>query len=190
VIGLSVQVDDSDGYLVRSDNGGPYINGVDNVSAVLRASGGLVFDTGTILPAVRGMVSQYTNPLAGSSAYSLLLQPGAHYYWQSLSGAGIAIQELQVAASMCMSAYFKSDDGLEFYSTLFQSGIEGSAGPTGKWLVTRISANTWTVENSPVCAGDVVNLRHQLPPKRKNVAPDWETIGYYHLPFKLILTAQ
>ena len=30
---------------------------------------------------------------------------------------------------------------------------------------------------------------HQLPPTKK--APlNWETIGYYHLPFKLILTAQ
>src|SRR5262245_20931976 len=72
VIGLSVQFDDSPGYLVRSDGGGPYTNGVDNVTAVLRGTGGLVFDTGTILPAVRGMVSEYNNPLPGSSAYSLL----------------------------------------------------------------------------------------------------------------------
>ena len=190
VIGLSVQVDDSAGFLVRSDGAGPYINGVDNVSAQLTAGGAFRFDTGTVLPAVRTMVSQYNNPLPGSSAYSPLLQPGAHYYWQNVGVVTIAIQELQVAASMCKPAYFKTDDGLEFYSTLYQSGIEGSTGPTGQWLITRISANTWTVETSSICAGDAVNLRHQLPITKKGPAPDWETIGYYHLPFKLILTAQ
>jgi hypothetical protein len=190
VISLSVQFDDSAGYLLKSDGVGPYVDGVDNVTARLRASGEFLFENGTALPAVRGMISQYTNPLPGSSAYSLLLQPGAHFYWDIADTATIAIQELQVASSMCKGAYVKSDDGFEFYSTLFHSGIEGaSTSSTGRWLITRISDTQWTVENSVTCGGDIVNLRHQLPPTKKNVV-DWETIGYYHLPFKLILTAQ
>lgn len=190
VVALSVQFDDSAGFLLRSDGAGPYVDGVDNVTAQLRANGEFLFNNGTLLPSARAMTADYSNPLPGSGAYSLLLQPGAHFYWDIADTATIAIQELQLAASMCKSAYIKSDDGSEFYSALFQSGIEGSTGPTGKWLITRVSATTWTIENSPVCAGDVVNLRHQLPPTKRNNVPNWETIGYYHLPFKLILTAQ
>jgi len=191
VVSLTVQFDDSAGFLLRSDGGGPYVDGVDNVTAKLRANGEFLFENGTGLPAARGMTPQYTNPLPGSSAYSPLLQPGARFYWDIADLATIAIQELQVASSMCKDAYIKSDDSFEFYSTLFHSGIEGaSTSPTGSWLITRISATQWTIENSVTCGGDIVNLRHQLPPTKRQNTLNWETIGYYHLPFKLILTAQ
>jgi hypothetical protein len=190
VISLSVQFDDSTGFQVRSDGGGSYVDGVDNVTAKLRANGEFLFENGTLLPAVRGITSQYTNPLPGYSAYSLQLQPGAHFYWDIADTATIAIQELRVASSMCKGAYVKSDDSFQFYSTLFHSGIEGaSTSSTGRWLITRISDTQWTVENSVTCGGDIINLRHQLPPTKGHF-PDWETIGYYHVPFKLILTAQ
>jgi hypothetical protein len=189
-VSLSVQFVDSAGFLLRSDGGGSYIDGVDNVTAQLRSNGEFLFENGTLLPALRGLTPQYTDPLAGYSPYVLPLQSGARFYWDISDTATIAIQELQVASSMCKGAYVKSDDGFEFYSTLFHTGIEsGSTSPTGMWLITRVSDTQWTVENSAICGGDIINLRHQLPPTRKN-SVTWETIGYYHLPFKIILTAQ
>jgi hypothetical protein len=191
VTSLTVQFVDS-GYPLSSDGLGPYYDGVDNVKAFFDDKGGLTFDTGTVLPAGRGMTSQYTYPLPGSLAYTLLVGAGAHYYWHTADAISIAAQELAPASSLCWGGYFYSEDTAESYSTLFHSGIEATTTSlTGKWLLTRIDANTWTLEASPMCGGDVVNLRHRIPgSQNKQGVFQYETIGYYHLPFKLILTRQ
>ena len=54
--------------------------------------------------------------------------------------------------------------------------------------MTRVGPTTWTLETSATCSGDIVNLRHFIPGSRKTAT--WETIGYYHLPFKLVLNQQ
>jgi hypothetical protein len=191
VTSLSVQFVDS-GYPVTSDGLGLYYDGVDNVQASFDDGGGFDFDTGIVLPALRGMTSQYAYPLPGSPLYALSVGPGAHYSWHTADAISIAAQELAPAHSICWGGYIKSEDTVESYSTLFHSGIEGtSTSPTGKWLLTRIDANTWTLETSPMCGGDVVNLRHRIPgSQNKQGVFQYETIGYYHLPFKLILTRQ
>jgi len=195
VTSLSVQFQDADAtgnpYPIRSDGSGSYYNGVSNVKAILDSNGRLVFDTG--LPALRDMTSQYIYPLPGYSVYPLLVQPGAHYYWQTNGVLTIAPQELGTPgwpSSMCVDGYIISEDSLESYSTLYHTGVEGtSTSPTGRWLMTRVGPTTWTLETSPTCNGDVVNLRHRFLSSgtKKRTEFQYETIGYYHLPFKLSL---
>ena len=199
VVSLSVQLLDTDAlntnYPLRSDGHGLYSNGVDNVTATFDEGGRFSFDTGIVLPAIRDMISNYTSALPGSSAYSLLVQPGAHYSWLTNGVYSVAPQELGTPGfpiSMCKDGYIVSEDSFESYSTLYHTGIEtGDASVTGRWMITRVGPTTWTVETSPTCGGDVVNLRHRIPnPKKGQVPWTYETIGYYHLPFKLILNTQ
>jgi hypothetical protein len=197
VTNLSVQILDTVASIpnaIRSDGQGPYVDGVDNVKASFGDGGAFRFDTGTLLPAGRSMISEYQNPLAGSSAYTLLVQPGAHYYWQSNGVLTTTAQDLGTPgwpSSMCVDGYIKSDDAFEFYSTLYHTGIESTNSITARWLMTRVSPTTWTLETSASCGGDIVNLRHQIPgSQNRQGVYQWETIGYYHLPFKLILTKQ
>jgi len=204
VTNLSVQLLDVDAfnapYPVRSDGRGPYSHGVDHVTAQFLAGGVFAFDTGTVPPATRDMISEYIFPLPGYAAYSPLVQPGAHYRWRTNGVTSTAAQDLGTPgfpASKCVEGYFYSTDVSELsdigeaYSTLYHTGIEGSGSPTGMWLMTRTGPTTWTLETSPTCNGDAVNLRHRIPgSKSRQGLWQWETIGYFHLPFKMILTLQ
>ncbi len=132
-ISLSVQFLETDAnstpYPLRSDGQGTYVNGADNVKAVFDSGGSFSFDTGTVLPAVRDMISQYNAPLSGYSAYTLLVQPGAHYTWGTSGVKVTAPQELGTAgwpSSMCVPGDIHSDDTVESYVTLYHTGIEGT----------------------------------------------------------------
>ena len=208
IIHLSVQIVDVDAhsvpYGIQSDGDGVYIDGQEGVVAQIASTGVFSFDTGKLYPATRTLISHYDKPLAGSSAYTLLLDPYANFHWSPHDVITVAMQDMTPGQSMCKGSGINSDDPNdisqstpnEHYATLYRAGVEaGSTSPTGEWLITRIDQYTWTIETSTTCKGanvtdgDVVNLRQEVAiAGKKGVTYDWTTVGYYHLPFKLILT--
>jgi hypothetical protein len=200
VVSLSVQIVDVDAnaapYGLQSDGIGLYTDGQDDVQAVIDSRGVFVFDTGRAYPATRTMIARYTRPLPGYAAASLLVDPYATYQWRQHDVITVPMQELVPGQSMCKGAGVNADDPNEHYATLFHAGEEAtSTSPTGLWLITRIDPYTWTIETSATCRGynvadgDIVNLRRQTAVQtRKGLTYTWGTVGYYHVPFKLILT--
>lgn len=189
VVYLTLAIDDNAGNKIKSDNGNPYIHGVDGVSAYFDDKGNLQFHTYAALSrrngnAVRSMKFDFTDPCTTCSITSAgttpeAVMPGSFTMVTQING-GTPLQNLGTANTQTVSlgggfasqVSSPTDWRINFrYNTRLNDGNLNFA------TVTRISSTQWTV------TGEVAK------PVAALVTASGTLTGYYYMPFKFVLTA-
>jgi hypothetical protein len=204
-------------YNLRSDGRGAYQNGVDGVAVTLESDGNFVIRaTGT-----RQFYYEYDEPLAGTlpEGYGVPADPltailpdqaGAaapHAVLASgnafitLKTGTVAIQNMTVGSSQCIriAANYADSGTVRYRQTYQRTSGSGLADPqvdnTAWGIVTRVDANTWTVESGvgscpPVvldAPGAARVIRLEDLSRNRTLTTN---LGRFNLPFKMTLTRQ
>jgi hypothetical protein len=203
-VSLTVTVSNVDGvgnsYAIQNDGNGTYVDGTQDVQAVLDNNGTFAFntETGTHRNAIRYVSYNFNNPVDPANTYRPTPSNLRNYHFST--GASqyspmIPIQNLGVSGnptSECiyMGNSFASGTSLTDPTTSwrvsFHKGLEDvSNGPTAFAVVTRTSVTpaVWTIAPSGACSlvSNVSALR----------SGDGSVLyGYYNLPFLFTLKAK
>ncbi len=175
---------------IRSDGGGAYTDGSQNVSATLDQYGNFIFDTQSSRnPPQRTVTYDLTQPLT-TGAPSLFQDSVQKHHMASAKpqtdpGQWAAIQTLAVNASECVALA----TGLELdgtsYHLYFHRGPEDYLGsPTSYAIVTRTGSGTWTMQPAAGCSSPNVNVGALYSVANSGSVT---LVGDYTLPFFLTL---
>jgi hypothetical protein len=199
-IELVVTISDVDGsgnpYGIQSDGLGAYINGVQEVQAVLDQYGTFAFNTAGKRTAPRLVKYNFNNPVDPSNTYRPTLGAVQNHHF-STGGSNyspfIPIQNLGINGNPVSECAYMGNgiaDGLSVNSPAwrvsFHKGLEDvSNGPTAFAVITRTSVSpaVWTITPSGACSpvSNVASLR----------SSDTSFLyGYYNLPFMFTLRAK
>ena len=197
-VSLVVTVSDVDGlgaaYNIRSDGGGAYTDGSQNVQAVLDQYGTFAFNTpaNTRLSQVRSLKYDFTSPVDPSNAYRPTPTSTAPYHISTGASSFspfIPIQNLGIngnPSSECAYMGNSIANSTTTWRVSFHKGYEDVAtSPTAFAVFTRTSVSpaVWTVTPVGSCSpnSSVAALRS---------ADGTVLYGYYNLPFFFTLTAR
>jgi hypothetical protein len=200
-VSLSVTVSDKDAagnsFNIQSDGKGSYVDGLQDVQAVLDNNGTFAFNTTTRRTATRWVNYNFNNPVDPSNTYRPSPSNLANYHFAtraSAFGSSVPIQYLGVngnPTSECISMGNGMADAsspspsTHSWAVSFHYGKEDVAStPTAYAVVTRTSVTpaVWTITPSGACSpnANVASLR----------SDDGVLHGYYLLPFYFTLAAR
>jgi hypothetical protein len=197
-VSLSVTVSNDDGlgsaYGIQNDGKGAYVDGIQDVQAVLDNSGTFAFNTEvrTNRNAVRWVAYNFNNPVDPSNTYRPNPSNLENYHFStgpSQYSPFIAIQNLGVngnPSSECVYMGNTVANATTQWRVSFHKGVEDvSNGTTAFAVVTRTSVSpaVWTIAPSGACSpvSNVASLR----------SGDSSVLyGYYNLPFLFTLRAK
>ncbi len=194
VISLKVTVSNATGNNITNDGNGDYINGTQNVQAILDQSGSFVFNTfSSTNPravATRWVVYNFNNPVDPANTYRPSPSNTKNYHFStgpSSFGTNpfIPLQNLGVNGNPATECIYMGN-GIYNSSTAwkvsFHKGLEDTqTSPTAFAVVTRVSPTQWTITPMGTCSpiSNVAALRNNA---------DNTLYGYYNLPFSFTLT--
>lgn len=186
-------------YNIQNDGKGDYLNGVDNVQAVLDAAGTFAFNTksSTKIAAVRWVSYNFNNPVDPANAYRPSPSNSKNYHFstgKSLFGTDpfIPLQNLGVNGNISSECIYMGNgiyNATTNWRVSFHKGYEDTAtGSTAYAVVTRTKVKAtdgvdeWTITPVGTCSANsnVAALR----------SGDGITLyGYYNIPFFFTLRA-
>lgn len=180
---------DATEYKIKADTKGAYVDGLDNVKAVIDQYGRFIFSTNTSTnyrnAALRRLFFYYDNPEAGYATYTHTSDGSkGRYYFSSddgvVNGETKKISDMITDEVMCLAV------GGSYYETLntqswainFNRGIEANNG-LASWIITcKATGSLWEVEPGN-CGGSANTLAA--------LKIDQAVRGRYYMPFKFIL---
>jgi hypothetical protein len=190
VVPLTVSFQGTDGLgnpaNVQGDGYGDYVDSVDLVSAVLDAQGNFYLKTAVSFPAVRQLFLNFNDPVDPLNAY----RPSAMRFVPNFNFSTESAQPLQdqaVGSSQCSVGGIGYKDDVNQYISSYHKAEENTASsPTGKFRITRVTADQWVVDTAGGCNAydGVVGLRWGDLTAHRTVLV---FKGYYRLPAQLIL---
>ena len=186
-------------YNIQNDGKGDYLNGVDNVQAVLDAAGTFAFNTksSTKIAAVRWVSYNFNNPVDPANAYRPSPSNSENYKFTTggaLYGTNpfIPLQNLGVNGNISSECIYMGNgikNSATNWNVSFHRGNEDTANsPTAFAVVTRTKVKAtdgvdeWTITPVGACSANsnVAALR----------SGDGITLyGYYNIPFFFTLRA-
>lgn len=192
-VSLKVTVTDA-GNKITSDLLGDYINGAQNVRAVIDNTGNFVFNTNNSPKSpVRKLNFDFSQLLQAGTGTPPPTNTSKNYLVQTVNTSSqnfIPLQNLGVngnPTSECIALRTEGLTGITIdWRGIFHAGFDDtSTSPTSYASVTRTDANHWTITALGNCA----------PATTQNEAAfrsgDAQILyGYYSLPFSFTLTAQ
>lgn len=186
-------------YNILDDGKGDYLNGIDNVQAVLDAAGTFAFNTksSTRKAAVRWVSYNFNNPVDPTNAYRPSPSNSENYHFstgKSLYGTNpfIPLQNLGVNGNISSECIYMGNgikNSATNWNVSFHRGNEDTANsPTAFAVVTRTKVKAidgvdeWTITPIGACSAN------------SNVAALRDTngtilYGYYNIPFFFTLRA-
>lgn len=194
VISLRVTISDATGNNITSDSKGDYVNGIDNVQAVLDQYGTFAFNTlnsnkpNTI--AKRWVIYNFNNPVDPNNTYRPSPSNSMNYHFstggsQYGTNPFIPLQNLGVngnPATECIYMGNGISNSTTSWRVSFHKGLEDIlTSPTAFAVVTRVNATQWTITPMGSCSPNtnVASLRNNA---------DNTLYGYYNMPFSFLLT--
>lgn len=199
---LIVTFDDS--LAIASDDGRPYTDGVDGISAAFDQYGNLIIDFQTTRTPLRKVHYDYGEPLFGGSALLPADPPDNYLSTVRLPGGG-PLQMLPTGASQCVRAYFTYTDDAR--TTQYRLAFQRATGTidvsdssylrvvktTAGWDVTSDGAldadGNCVSRHDPLAIqpGAFATVLIETPLSGK-----WSFVsdGYYDMPMQLTLTAK
>ena len=193
-ISLRVTVNDATGNNITSDGGGDYINGTQNVQAIIDQYGTFVFNTLSAsnpnILATRWVIYNFNNPVDPANTYRPSPSITKNYHF-STGGSSfgtnpfIPLQNLGVngnPATECIYMGNGISNSTTTWKVSFHKGLEDVANsPTAFAVVTRVNTTQWTITPMGTCSpnSNVAALRNNA---------DNTLYGYYNIPFSFTLT--
>jgi hypothetical protein len=173
---------------------GDYINGAQNVQAILDQSGTFAFNTFTSTNphaiATRWVVYNFNNPVDPANTYRPSPSNTKNYHF-STGGSDfgtnpiIPLQNLGINGNPATECIYMGNgifNNTTAWRVSFHKGLEDVANsPTSFAVVTRVNTNQWTITPMGICSSisNVASLRNDT---------DNTLYGYYYIPFSLTLT--
>lgn len=203
-VSLTVTVSNVDGignpYAIQNDGNGAYVDGTQDVQAVLDNNGTFAFNTETGMHrnATRYVSYNFNNPVDPSNTYRPSPSNLRNYHFSTGASAyspNIPIQNLGVSGNPTTECIYMGNsfatgtsltDPTTSWRVSFHKGLEDvSNGPTAFAVVTRTSVSPaiWTITPAGPCSpvSNVAALR----------SGDGSVLfGYYNLPFLFTLKAK
>lgn len=193
-VSLKVTVNDATGYNITSDGGGEYINGTQNVQAVIDQYGTFVFNTNSATnpntKAIRWVIYNFNNPVDPANTYRPSPSITNNYHF-STGGSSfgtnpfIPLQNLGVNGNPTSECIYMGNgiyNSTTAWKVSFHKGLEDVANsPTAFAVVTRVNLTQWTITPRGACSpiANVAALRNNA---------DNFLYGYYNIPFSFTLT--
>lgn len=189
-VSLKVTVNDA-GNNITSDGHGDYVNGSQNVQAVIDNAGNFTFSTNTnsFKAPGRSLNFNFSQPL---TIYSDPPSTNVIKSYQLSSVASTvspftAIQNLTIGLPECVSFRILAVTANTInWRTIYHAGFDDRTDSTTAFAsVTKTDATHWTITSLGNC------LPASTPNKAALRSGDAQTLyGYYNLPFSFTLTAQ
>jgi hypothetical protein len=198
VVGLNVTVEatDSGGNPCRicSDGLGPYVNGVDGVSARLDSYGNLIIDfaAGNGAP-VRKLSFDYTSPVEPGNVPNI--PPPYDSYMSTRFHPEGNIQDMPVGAAQCMESVIIFHDQSGNHGNLYSNDFHrntGSLGDTAYVVISRTSATTWEAEPKELageCNSGLATIA-RVSSQPTSGPGSGTQYGRFYMPFKMTLVRQ
>ena len=187
-------VNNAAGNNITSDGGGDYINGTQNVQAIIDQYGTFVFNTLSAsnpnILATRWVNYNFNNPVDPANTYRPNPSNTKNCHF-STGGSSfgtnpfIPLQNLGVNGNPATECIYMGNgiaNSTASWKVSFHKGLEDTqASPTAFAVVTRVSPTQWTVTPMGTCSpnSNVAALRNNA---------DNTLYGYYNIPFSFTLT--
>ncbi|HET9400334.1 MAG TPA: hypothetical protein VFO34_05240 [Candidatus Acidoferrales bacterium] len=154
---------------IRSDGAGPYVNGQQDIKAIIDGVGDFDLDTSNAPHGTRTLFIDFTSP-ASTSATPPFTSANVDVYF-STGGGGLPQMAVGDAKTMHVQIILPGGYFLEFNPNA-QPG-------SSSVLVTRTSSNTWTIEASATSTAQLIQTTTSHG--KTTVTND----GFFYMPFKI-----
>jgi len=162
---------------IKSDGLGSYVHGLDQVKAILDATGNFDLDTVVSKPVIRKLFLDFAAvascPEAGCWAP---FESGLEDAYMSTGGGGLPNMAVGASIRSKLQVTFASGVGTQWFLRF----DPGQYPETSNVLVTRTASDTWEIQAAPT---DVAKLL-SAPTKGRLVLTDR---GNYFMPFKIVV---
>lgn len=154
---------------IRSDGGGAYVNGQQNIKAIIDGVGDFDLDTSNAGHGTRTLFIDFTSP-ASTTATPPFSTANVDVYF-STGGGGLPQMAVGDAKMMHVQIILPGNYFLEFNPNA-QPG-------SSSVMVTRISSTTWTIEASATSTAEL--LKNTTSHGKTTVTSE----GFFYMPFKI-----